>query len=193
MEFGVGRERERETRQIERELKNSFSSVAVGFGSILISCSRVWVLPLRAGLLLTSIHNTLVGIEHEMKYNAKVTSSRRKQRKAHFTAPSSERRKIMSAPLSSELRKKYGCRSMPVRKEDEVRVARGTYKGKEGKVVQVYRKKWVIHVDKLTREKVNRTLKSLFSPLLVLLRVFFSLSLSRSARLLAFTFASNRV
>lgn len=39
-----------------------------------------------------------------MKYSNSVSSSRRKSRKAHFTAPSSERRKIMSAPLSAELR-----------------------------------------------------------------------------------------
>jgi len=34
---------------------------------------------------------------------------------------------------------------------------RGTFKGREGKVVQVYRKKWVIHVERITREKVNGT------------------------------------
>jgi large subunit ribosomal protein L26e len=61
----------------------------------------------------------------------------------------------MSASLSQELRKQHNCRSIPVRKEDEVRIVRGTFKGKEGKVVQVYRKKWVIHVDKVTRDKVN--------------------------------------
>ncbi len=44
---------------------------------------------------------------------------------------------------------------MPVRKDDEVQVVRGTYKGREGKVVQVYRRKWVIHVERITREKVN--------------------------------------
>lgn len=44
---------------------------------------------------------------------------------------------------------------MPIRKDDEVRVVRGTYKGREGKVVTVYRKKWVIHVERITREKVN--------------------------------------
>jgi large subunit ribosomal protein L26e len=86
-----------------------------------------------------------------------VSSSRRKSRKAHFTAPSSERRKIMSASLSQELKKQHNCRSIPVRKEDEVRIVRGSFKGKEGKVVQVYRKKWVIHVDKVTRDKVNGT------------------------------------
>lgn len=90
-----------------------------------------------------------------MKYNPRVTSSRRKNRKAHFTAPSSVRRVLMSAPLSRDLRTKYNVRSMPVRKDDEVQVVRGTYKGREGKVVQVYRRKWVIHIERITREKVN--------------------------------------
>nr|ABK24358.1 unknown [Picea sitchensis]ACN40531.1 unknown [Picea sitchensis] len=90
-----------------------------------------------------------------MKYNPRVSSSRRKSRKAHFTAPSSVRRILMSAPLSSDLRNKHNVRSIPIRKDDEVQVVRGTFKGREGKVVQVYRKKWVIHVERITREKVN--------------------------------------
>jgi large subunit ribosomal protein L26e len=61
----------------------------------------------------------------------------------------------MSASLSQELRKQHNCRSIPVRKEDEVRIVRGTFKGKEGKVVQVYRKKWVIHVDKVNGASVQ--------------------------------------
>lgn len=36
-----------------------------------------------------------------------------------------------------------------------MQVVRGNYKGREGKVVQVYRKKWVIHIERITREKVN--------------------------------------
>ncbi|WOL02826.1 hypothetical protein Cni_G11545 [Canna indica] len=90
-----------------------------------------------------------------MKFNPRVSSSRRKCRKAHFSAPSSVRRVLMSAPLSTDLRNKYNVRSLPVRKDDEVQVVRGTYKGREGKVVQVYRRKWVIHVERITREKVN--------------------------------------
>ncbi|GLB34814.1 putative 60S ribosomal protein [Lyophyllum shimeji] len=90
-----------------------------------------------------------------MKYNADVSSSRRKSRKAHFSAPSSIRRKIMSSSLSRELRGKYNTRSIPVRKDDEVRIVRGKYKGREGKVTQVYRKKWVIHVDRVQRDKSN--------------------------------------
>ena len=45
-----------------------------------------------------------------MKFSANVTSSRRKQRKAHFDAPSSERRRRMSTPLSNELKQKYNVR-----------------------------------------------------------------------------------
>ncbi|KAJ7109506.1 60S ribosomal protein L26 [Mycena epipterygia] len=90
-----------------------------------------------------------------MKYNADVSSSRRKSRKAHFSAPSSIRRKIMSSALSKELRTKHNARSLPIRKDDEVRIVRGKYKGREGKVTQVYRKKWVIHVDRVQRDKSN--------------------------------------
>lgn len=54
-----------------------------------------------------------------------VTSSRRKQRKAHFAAPSHIRYRLMSAHLSKDLRKRYGVRAMPVRKDDEVMIVRG--------------------------------------------------------------------
>jgi large subunit ribosomal protein L26e len=84
-----------------------------------------------------------------------VTSSRRKCRKAVFSAPSHLRRKLMSAPLSKDLRKKYSVRSMPVRKDDEVIVLSGTHKGNKGKVVTVYRKKWCINIEKLTKNKLN--------------------------------------
>merc|ERR1711959_11617 len=84
-----------------------------------------------------------------------VSSSRRKSRKAHFTAPSSERRKLMSAPLSKELRAKYNVRSLPIRKDDEVMIVRGHYHDREGKVTQVYRKKWCIHIERVSRDKAN--------------------------------------
>ena len=58
----------------------------------------------------------------KMKLNKNVSSDRSKSRKRHFSAPSHIRRRLMSAPLSKELRTKYGVRSMPVRKDDEVQV-----------------------------------------------------------------------
>merc|ERR1711934_1040147 len=90
-----------------------------------------------------------------MKYSQNVSSSRRKSRKAHFSAPSSVRRKIMSSRLSKELIEKYHVKSMPIRKDDEVIVVRGTSAGQQGKVISVYRKKYVIHVERITKEKAN--------------------------------------
>ncbi|KAL4829759.1 hypothetical protein H8958_008583 [Nasalis larvatus] len=85
-----------------------------------------------------------------MKFNPFVTSDRSKNHKRHFNAPSHIRRKIMSSPLSKELRQKYNVRSMPIRKDDEVQV-------QIGKVVQVYRKKYVIYIERVQREKANGT------------------------------------
>ena len=90
-----------------------------------------------------------------MKFSTDVSSSRRKARKAHFGAHSEARRKLMSAPLSKELQARHGVRSMPIRKDDEVTITRGMFKTREGKVTAVYRKKWVIHVERITREKVS--------------------------------------
>jgi len=92
-------------------------------------------------------------------YALGVSSQRRKSRKAHFTAPSSLRRKMMSCQLSKELKTKYDCRSLPVRKGDTVQITCGSVengvKGKVGKVLTVYRRRWCIHVDKVVRDKKN--------------------------------------
>merc|ERR1712127_303396 len=96
---------------------------------------------------------------YNMKTHTSVSSQRRKSRKAHFTAPSSMRRKMMSAPLSKELRTKYDCKSLPVRKGDTVLIKCGSkesgVKGKTGKVLTVYRRRWCIHVEKVVRDKKN--------------------------------------
>lgn len=77
---------------------------------------------------------------------------RRKSRKAHFAAPSSIKRKIMSSSLSKDLRGKHSVRSMPIRKDDEVLVVRGAHKGREGKVVQVTKKPFqFINIQTLIR------------------------------------------
>ena len=36
-----------------------------------------------------------------------------------------------------------------------MRIVRGKYKGREGKITQVYRKKWVVYVDRVQRDKSN--------------------------------------
>lgn len=84
-----------------------------------------------------------------------MSSQRRKSRKAHFSAPSNLRRRIMSCHLHKDLKSKYEVRAIPVRKGDTVKVMRGIFKGREGKVQTVYRKRWCIHIEKITKEKTN--------------------------------------
>lgn len=69
----------------------------------------------------------------------------------------------MSCRLAKDLRQKYNVRSLPIRKNDEVKILKGKAKNKTGKVVQVYRKKWCIHVDKVNRDKQNG--QSVFIPI----------------------------
>ena len=47
------------------------------------------------------------------------------------------------------------ARSIPIRKDDEVIITRGKNKGRTGKVTSVYRLKYVIHIERVSREKVN--------------------------------------
>ena len=84
-----------------------------------------------------------------------VSSSRRVQRKYALGAPSSVKRKLMSCHLSKSLREQYKLRSLPIKRGDEVKILKGKAKGKSGKVVQVYRKRNCIYVDKVQREKQN--------------------------------------
>ncbi|BGP25021.1 Protein O-glucosyltransferase 2 [Rhodotorula toruloides] len=85
-----------------------------------------------------------------------VTSiSQRKAHKAHFGAPSSVRRILMSAPLSKELRAEHGVRSIPIRKDDEVKIVRGTYKGREGRINTSNRKNFRVFVEGVSRDKGN--------------------------------------
>lgn len=80
-----------------------------------------------------------------------------KQRERLYNAPYHLRGKIMSAHLSDDLRKTYKVRSLPIRTGDVVRVMRGDYKGVEGKVTRVDRKKYRIYIEGITRQKVDGT------------------------------------
>ena len=51
--------------------------------------------------------------------------------------------------------RKPQVRSIPIRKDDEVTIVRGPNKDKEGKVTSVYRLKYVIHVERVTRDKAT--------------------------------------
>ena len=90
-----------------------------------------------------------------MKIQKTVSSSRRKNRLAHHMAPSHIRYKLMSANLSKELRKQHGVRSLPVRRDDEVMIVRGGFKDTKGKISQVYRKRFCLYIEKVTKLKKN--------------------------------------
>lgn len=60
-----------------------------------------------------------------------------------------------SAHLSSELRERYGRRSIRVRVGDSVKIARGDFTGIEGKVTDVDTKRGRVYVEGVTREKAS--------------------------------------
>jgi large subunit ribosomal protein L24 len=64
----------------------------------------------------------------------------RKQRKFLANAPLHIKRKQFSTNLSKELRKKVNKRNIILRKDDKVKIMRGKYKDKTGKVLQVLTK-----------------------------------------------------
>ena len=82
----------------------------------------------------------------------------RKQRRwLYKTSKLHERHKLLHATLSKDLRKKYGKRSVRVRKGDKVKIMRGEFAGHEGKVLEVDMKKIKIKVDGATTTKVDGT------------------------------------
>jgi large subunit ribosomal protein L24 len=96
-------------------------------------------------------------------HTAKPVKKPTKQRKMLYQACDHLRRKFLAAPLSPELRKSKGIKTLPVRKGDAVRIMRGDHKGFEGKIARIDRKKYRIYVEGLTREKVDGT--TIFVPL----------------------------
>ena len=80
-----------------------------------------------------------------------------KQRKAFFNAPLHKRQKFMTAMLSPELREKYGIKRLPVRKNDVIRILRGSWAGHEGKVVEVDLKRMRIFVEGVTIKRADGT------------------------------------
>ena len=70
---------------------------------------------------------------------------------------------LMSCHLNKSLKSQYKIRSLPIKRGDEVKILKGKSKGKTGKVVQVYRRRNVVYVDKVNREKQNG--QSVFLPI----------------------------
>ena len=81
----------------------------------------------------------------------------RKQRKYRYNAPLHVKQKFVSTHLSKELRKKYKKRNVNLRKGDSVKVMRGQFKNKSGKVDEVDVKKTSVYVDGIETVKRDGT------------------------------------
>jgi len=80
-----------------------------------------------------------------------------KQRKSIYDAPAHRLRKLLSAPLSDELRTSQGRRSYPVRKGDTVKILRGDFAGIEGKITEIDMRSQRLFVEGVQREKTSGT------------------------------------
>ncbi len=77
----------------------------------------------------------------------------RKQRKYLANAPLHLKGRLLAVHLSKDLREKYGVRSIRVRRNDKVKVVRGSFKGTEGKVESVDVKHCEVYVSKVEVSK----------------------------------------
>jgi large subunit ribosomal protein L24 len=81
----------------------------------------------------------------------------RKQRKYRYNAPLNIKSKFLGSHLSKELRGKYKKRSIVIRKGDAVKVLRGQFKKKTGKVDRVDIKKSKVHITGIEVTKKDGT------------------------------------
>jgi len=82
-----------------------------------------------------------------------ISKKPRKQRKSLYNASLHTKQNLLAGHLSPELRKKYTKRSITLRKGDSVKVMRGQYAGKSGKISLVNLGKQVIHIGDILRKK----------------------------------------
>ncbi|MBM3228764.1 50S ribosomal protein L24 [Candidatus Pacearchaeota archaeon] len=104
-------------------------------------------------------------MEKKFSLSWKASKQPRKQRKYVANAPIHLKRKMLSSNLSKELRKKFGKRSISLRKGDVVRILRGKFRGKTGKITKIETKNFKVYVEgiqikKRDGSKVNVKLNS---------------------------------
>ena len=104
-------------------------------------------------------------MKREFSTSWKASKRPGKQRKYRANAPLHTKHKFLNANLSKELRKKYGKRSLPLRKGDEVLIMRGSFKKKKAKVVFVSLRKLIVNLEGIQRAKKDGTkVPVVFSP-----------------------------
>src|SRR5256885_13615051 len=87
-----------------------------------------------------------------------VSAQPRKQRKRAAEAPWHQRRKSLAAHVDPALRKKLDWkipRAVPLRKGDEVFIARGKFRGRKGKIISVNTVKGTVTVEGIKIKKTD--------------------------------------
>ena len=98
---------------------------------------------------------------HQWKSSKKI----RKQRKYRYKAPLHVRHKFISSNLSKDLRKKYNIRSLFLRKGDSIKVMRGEFKDKKGKIGEVDTRNLRVYIEGIQKNKKDGTKVSIpFQP-----------------------------
>lgn len=93
------------------------------------------------------------------KFSSSWKSSKqpRKQRKYRYNAPLHIKQKFVSSHLSKDLRNKHKRRSITLRKGDDIKVLRGRFKGKLGKVEKINLKRTIVYVSGIEMVKKDGT------------------------------------
>ncbi len=91
----------------------------------------------------------------KQKFSKSWKSSKRpnKQRKYSANLPLHLRKKLVSVNLSKELRKKYGKRNLPLKKGYLVKIMRGKFKKKQGKVQSIDLKRLKVIIEGIQVKK----------------------------------------
>ena len=92
-------------------------------------------------------------MKKEFSKNWKSSKQPGKQRKYLANAPLHIRKKLVSANLSKELKKSYKRRNIPLKKGDVIKIMRGKFKGKQGKITEVKLKTSKIVVEGIQVKK----------------------------------------
>jgi len=85
-------------------------------------------------------------MEKEFSNKWKSSKQARKQRKYTYNAPLHIRKQFMRSHLSAELKKTYTTRSFGLRKGDKVKLVRGQFKGRDGKIDKVDLKRGRVYI-----------------------------------------------
>lgn len=96
-------------------------------------------------------------MKKEFSLSWKSSKKKRKQRKYVANAPIHIKRKFIVSSLAKGLRKTYKKRSLVLRKKDTVKIMRGSFKKKTGKVIGINVKKANVFVEGMQRTKKDGT------------------------------------